>query len=264
MKNILFLLSFMFINSINIVYANDNIDYDKPFDEIKNNISDFSARHSLMPENMEKEAADNKRQKYIQNNTNVIKSDTVIKESKQQKSSNTIKLKKPIKKDFINSSTKIKFLDPDLINETYRNKNKENNELLKEYNNIKKQIKNLRSSKIIKPTSEKKKEIPVKQPQKKINNPNIPVKSQIIYSNTANNIAKLQIASYKDETSTYKGIKILKGLYDKNNRFDTVVNYENIKGKGWYYRVYFTGDKDRLIDLCDDIKRNGDWCNLKE
>ena len=73
---------------------------------------------------------------------------------------------------------------------------------------------------------------------------------------------KIHIASYKDEKTANKGAIILQNKYNKSYNFQIEINYENIKNKGWYYRIYFIGETSQIIPLCNEIKKSGNWCNI--
>lgn len=83
-------------------------------------------------------------------------------------------------------------------------------------------------------------------------------------SNTKNKkqFTKIHIASYKDEKSAYQGGVILQNKYNNSYYYQIEINYENIKDKGWYYRIYFIGESEKIIPLCERIKKSGDWCNI--
>ena len=46
-KNLFLIFSFLFFSQV--AFSADEVDYNKPFDEIKSQVSDFDQRHSLMP-----------------------------------------------------------------------------------------------------------------------------------------------------------------------------------------------------------------------
>ena len=73
---------------------------------------------------------------------------------------------------------------------------------------------------------------------------------------------KIHIASYRDEKTANKGAIILQNKYNNSYNFQMEINYENIKGKGWYYRIYFIGESKDIIPLCEKIKKSGNWCDI--
>ena len=70
------------------------------------------------------------------------------------------------------------------------------------------------------------------------------------------------IASYTTEESANKGIKIWMEKYPMIALLTPSVRYENVQGKGMFYRVYLTGDEAKVENLCNQMKSNKDWCNI--
>lgn len=150
----------------------------------------------------------------------------------------------PVKKeDEELKKTNDKNVNVDTVENIYKQKSDEYNTLKTKYDNIKKELEQIQ----VKKTN-------VSSLNSSKTKLNTPIKSIL---------SRLHLASYKDEQSTYKGIKIFKNLYDKENHFDTSVQYEYVEKKGWFYRIYFLGEKEELIKLCNHIKSKGDWCSLK-
>ena len=74
-------------------------------------------------------------------------------------------------------------------------------------------------------------------------------------------LSMLHVASYKDEKTANNGVKVLRAKYPLAQELPAVVQYEDT-GKGWYYRLYFTGEKNAIQNLCSEMKKRGDWCKI--
>ena len=85
--------------------------------------------------------------------------------------------------------------------------------------------------------------------------------SFVVYANKKQ-FTKIHIASYKDEKTANKGAAILQNKYNSSYNFQLEINYENIENKGWYYRIYFIGESEKIIPLCEKIKQSGNWCDI--
>lgn len=70
------------------------------------------------------------------------------------------------------------------------------------------------------------------------------------------------IASYTTEETADKGIKLWTEKYPIISLLKPFVKYENVEGKGMFYRVYLTGDEAKIENLCNQMKSNKDWCNI--
>ena len=166
----------------------------------------------------------------------------------------------PVKKeDEELKKTNDKNINVDTVENVYKQKSDEYNTLKTKYDNIKKELEQIQVKKTNVSSlnsSKTKLNTPIKQNSSKNNN-------SFKQTSIKSILSRLHLASYKDEQSTYKGIKIFKNLYDKENHFDTSVQYEYVEKKGWFYRIYFLGEKEELIKLCNHIKSKGDWCSLK-
>ncbi len=70
------------------------------------------------------------------------------------------------------------------------------------------------------------------------------------------------IASYTSEESANKGIKLWTEKYPIISLLKPSIKYENVEGKGMFYRIYLTGDEAKIENLCNQMKSNKDWCNI--
>ena len=70
------------------------------------------------------------------------------------------------------------------------------------------------------------------------------------------------IASYVTEETAKKGIEIWKEKYPLITILHPFIKYENVEGKGMFYRVFVKGDEAKLENLCNQMKSNSDWCNI--
>ncbi|MDR1476828.1 MAG: hypothetical protein LBI17_01720 [Rickettsiales bacterium] len=75
--------------------------------------------------------------------------------------------------------------------------------------------------------------------------------------------AMAHVASYNTEEGAMKGAGEIEKKYPRAALFEARVNYEYAKDKGYFYRLYFAGDRRELEYLCREMKANNDWCWIR-
>jgi hypothetical protein len=78
----------------------------------------------------------------------------------------------------------------------------------------------------------------------------------------ASMFASAHVASYNTETSALKGVEVLGGKYPRTGALAYRIALEDVPGKGYFYRLYFEGDKKEVGALCREIKASGEWCRI--
>ena len=236
--------------------AEDKVDYNKPFPEIKEQVSSFDSRHSLMPVEEKKESVEKKSSLTFSN----LQDDELEKPNVAEVPNEPVNAKVEVKKDDDFETVIISGKDDD-------EDIKDNFELREE-----------KLSVVLKPTPLKKDnairsdvidEKVGDMVSKPLFNDNVEKKSHTDISKsyfieTEDDMTSLaHVASYTTEESAYDGLKMLEKKYPQFNIFEPYVKYENVPNKGWYYRLYLVGDRRELSMLCKDMKKNNDWCFLE-
>ena len=243
------------------LWAEDKVDYDKPFPEIKEQVSSFDSRHSLMPVEEKKES--------VEKNTVEKKSSLTFSNLQDDE------LEKPnvaeVPNEPVNAKVEVK-KDDDF--ETVIISGKDDDEDIKDNFELREE----KLSVVLKPTPLKKDnairsdvidEKVGDMVSKPLFNDNVEKKSHTDISKsyfieTEDDMTSLaHVASYTTEESAYDGLKMLEKKYPQFNIFEPYVKYENVPNKGWYYRLYLVGDRRELSMLCKDMKKNNDWCFLE-
>ena len=93
-------------------------------------------------------------------------------------------------------------------------------------------------------------------PQKKV------VVENKVQEKVNEDILTAHIASYTTMETANKGIEIWKEKYPLITLLKPSIKYENVEGKGMFYRLYLTGDEAKVENLCNQMKANKDWCNI--
>ncbi|MDR1477007.1 MAG: hypothetical protein LBI17_02665 [Rickettsiales bacterium] len=79
----------------------------------------------------------------------------------------------------------------------------------------------------------------------------------------ASESAMAHVASYNTEDGARNGAREVEKKYPRAALFETVVRREYVKDKGYFWRLYFAGDRRELDYLCKDMRGNGEWCMIK-
>ena len=349
------LMTFSFLIIPQVVFSADNVDYNKPFNEIKEQLSDFDQRHSLMPVEI----------KPVQKTAPVVENDLVNQslehKTEESKSLEVIKIEKdkietPEQKIVVKEEVKPVYVVPpvfpeedknalekaredlnqalfipdvndadeeedyeknpsalenkpveNLNQETVKDESKNEPFVLKEipqkkydgtdiiFSNIIEEksgsmenhplIINKEKNQEIQPVAENNPQMLVpndmsvvedkkqveENPVKKVD---ISERNEIIKSIPSikktevkeeeknKDILTAHIASYTTEETANRGIDIWKEKYPLITILKTSVKYENVEGKGMFYRVYLTGDEAKIENLCNQMRANKDWCNI--
>ena len=90
----------------------------------------------------------------------------------------------------------------------------------------------------------------------------VAVKNIIPLLNVGGDETRVHVASYKNEGTANDGVRVLRAKYPIALDLPAVVQYEDT-GKGWYYRLYFTGERILLERLCKEMNARGDWCKIQ-
>ena len=260
----------LFLIAFPPVVLAEGVDYDKPFPEIKNQISSFDLRHSLMPKSVEEDnnesssviKTDNVQTSVVENmneNTNDKNKDkddfqTIVVggiETEQRQENNDLP---PVKLKPIHLE-KTKENEKSVADDTLEKSDLENNDfanfVLKEYDDTMK-------NDLLNDSNTTQNNLVEDSAPKSILTENM--QDGYFIEQTEQGTAMAHIASYLNEKNAYDGLKILENKYPQFNIFEPFVRYENVDGKGWYYRLYLVGDRKELDMLCKDMKKNNDWC----
>ncbi|MDR2098597.1 MAG: hypothetical protein LBO78_01050 [Rickettsiales bacterium] len=72
------------------------------------------------------------------------------------------------------------------------------------------------------------------------------------------------VASYNTEESAVKGIDVLAKKYPLAGRLSARISLEDVPDKGYFYRLYFEGDRRDVERLCKEMKAGADWCSVQK
>ena len=248
----IFKFLFLFVVCVSSVgYSADAIDYDKPFNEIQEQISSFDSRHSLMPQEVKQEAPKIKAPAgavdLSTSAKNVDKKDTPEKPNEA-----TL----PELRDISEMPVQEKGDDFKTVVVSGRDDKKDESKQNLPPVVLKPIVRKNVAPQIVEKKREAKSEPkPVIKPQ---------VREEYFIEEEDEDTTMAHIASYKEENSAYDGVKVIKKKYPEMENFDAYVKYEYVPNKGWYYRLYVVGDKRNLELLCSKMKKNNDWCNIQK
>ncbi len=254
MKKILFLCAeIIFVSCATFAQT---VDYNKPFDEIKSQISSFDSRHSLMPIEQKVEEKNN----IVDEKANEALVPHVASENMKVEEKNT-KNSESKQNDFQTivvegkdeeSSIKQEELAP-VVLKPIPHKKYDGSDLI-----LSNMIEEKVSDVVNIPLNVKKKT----EEEKTLKSQKILPKKEYIIEGSEEGDTMLHVASYNDENSAYNALKWYEKKYPQTKLFEPFVRYEKVENKGWYYRLYFIGDVYELRVLCDVMKKNKDWCML--
>ena len=216
----------LFLVAFPPVVLAEGVDYDKPFPEIKNQISSFDLRHSLMPKSVEEDTEKNSLdienkniQLAVENNANkkttdknqddfqtIIVSGTATEQSQEKNDLLPVKLK-PIHLE------KTKKDEKSIAYDTLEKKDLENNDfanfVLKEYDDTMK-------NDLLKESNTTQNNLVEGSAPKSILTENM--QDGYFIEQTEEGTAMAHIASYLNEKNAYDGLKILENKYGFYNR----------------------------------------------
>ncbi|MDR0367205.1 MAG: hypothetical protein LBH41_01355 [Rickettsiales bacterium] len=75
-------------------------------------------------------------------------------------------------------------------------------------------------------------------------------------------LSKAHIASYLKKEGAMEGYKALAREYPQILDFEPSISYEEVPGKGMFYRLYVNGSAKGLAGLCAAMSSGGDWCSV--
>ncbi len=269
-----------------VLFAQQKIDYDKPYDQIKSQISSFQDRHSLMPMPVEENIVENNNQTNNQTNDanqeNIENSSPVqhnLKDDEKSYEQNSDEKVEPVivsgNKDLepvVLKRPEPKVQKPEGYDELMEMARQQGG-VIKPSSYVEDENGNLiipQNSQVDNNVNNIKSNLIVENKNNVVNKPLFEKKSNNQTDSNENNViseekpfqAMAHIASYQSEESARHGIVEIEKKYPQTNIFEPFVNYEYVKGKGNFFRLYFVGDERELQYLCRDMKKNGDWCNI--